>query len=90
MGFGPALAPDWGRLGVRATVRCNGLGVALGAGSGAKASRRVAESGQYSYSPAQTLLPAFPYAFCYAPPLVSLPFAGFAGGHWRPGRRLPE
>ncbi|SFQ75803.1 NAD(P)/FAD-dependent oxidoreductase [Hymenobacter arizonensis] len=36
MGFGPALAPivDWVRPGVLAAVRCNGMGVALGAGIG--------------------------------------------------------
>jgi glycine/D-amino acid oxidase-like deaminating enzyme len=36
MGFGPALAPiiDWAKPGVLAAVRCNGMGVALGAGTG--------------------------------------------------------
>jgi len=44
MGFGPALAPiiDWVRPGVLAAVRCNGMGVALGAGTGWHAARLLA------------------------------------------------
>ncbi|WP_201985116.1 NAD(P)/FAD-dependent oxidoreductase [Hymenobacter rubidus] len=44
MGFGPALAPiiDWVRPGVLAAVRCNGMGVALGAGTGWQAARKLA------------------------------------------------
>ena len=44
MGFGPALAPiiDWVRLGVLAAVRCNGMGVALGAGTGWQAATKLA------------------------------------------------
>jgi glycine/D-amino acid oxidase-like deaminating enzyme len=44
MGFGPALAPiiDWGRPGVLAAVRCNGMGVALGAGTGWHAAKMLA------------------------------------------------
>ena len=44
MGFGPALAPiiDWVRPGVLAAVRCNGMGVALGAGTGWQAARQLA------------------------------------------------
>lgn len=44
MGFGPALAPiiDWARPGVLAAVRCNGMGVALGAGTGWQAATRLA------------------------------------------------
>ena len=44
MGFGPALAPliDWVRPGVLAAVRCNGMGVALGAGTGWQAAKRLA------------------------------------------------
>ena len=44
MGFGPALAPiiDWVRPGVLAAVRCNGMGVALGAGTGWQAATRLA------------------------------------------------
>ena len=41
MGFGPALAPivEWVRPGVLAAVRCNGMGVALGAGTGWQAAQ---------------------------------------------------
>ncbi|MDO7845097.1 FAD-binding oxidoreductase [Hymenobacter sp. M29] len=44
MGFGPALAPiiDWVRPGVLAAVRCNGMGVALGAGTGWRAAQKLA------------------------------------------------
>ena len=44
MGFGPALAPiiDWVRPGVLAAVRCNGMGVALGAGIGWQAAQKLA------------------------------------------------
>ena len=44
MGFGPALAPilDWARPGVLAAVRCNGMGVALGAGIGWQAAELLA------------------------------------------------
>jgi gamma-glutamylputrescine oxidase len=44
MGFGPALAPiiDWVRPGVLAAVRCNGMGVALGAGTGWQAAQKLA------------------------------------------------
>ena len=44
MGFGPALAPiiDWARPGVLAAVRCNGMGVALGAGTGWQAATKLA------------------------------------------------
>ena len=44
MGFGPALAPivAWARPGVLAAVRCNGMGVALGAGIGWQAAERLA------------------------------------------------
>ena len=44
MGFGPALAPiiDWVQPGVRAAVRCNGMGVALGAGTGWQAAEKLA------------------------------------------------
>ena len=44
MGFGPALAPiiDWARPGVLAAVRCNGMGVALGAGTGWQAAAKLA------------------------------------------------
>ncbi len=43
MGFGPALAPiiDWVRPGVLAAVRCNGMGVALGAGTGWQAAQKL-------------------------------------------------
>ena len=43
MGFGPALAPiiDWVRPGVLAAVRCNGMGVAMGAGTGWQAARKL-------------------------------------------------
>ncbi|WP_035567310.1 NAD(P)/FAD-dependent oxidoreductase [Hymenobacter sp. IS2118] len=43
MGFGPALAPivDWVRPGVLAAVRCNGMGVALGAGTGWRAAEKL-------------------------------------------------
>jgi len=43
MGFGPALAPivDWVRPGVLAAVRCNGMGVALGAGIGWQAAAKL-------------------------------------------------
>ena len=46
MGFGPALAPiiDWVRPGVLAAVRCNGMGVALGAGVGWQAAKQLAAS----------------------------------------------
>jgi gamma-glutamylputrescine oxidase len=46
MGFGPALAPiiDWARPGVLAAVRCNGMGVALGAGVGWQAAEQLAAS----------------------------------------------
>ncbi|MFC6225536.1 NAD(P)/FAD-dependent oxidoreductase [Hymenobacter artigasi] len=45
MGFGPALAPiiDWVRPGVLAAVRCNGMGVALGAGIGWEAAEKLAD-----------------------------------------------
>jgi glycine/D-amino acid oxidase-like deaminating enzyme len=41
MGFGPALAPivDWARPGVLAAVRCNGMGVALSAGTAWQAAK---------------------------------------------------
>lgn len=44
MGFGPALAPvvAWVRPGVLAAVRCNGMGVALGAGMGWQAAQKLA------------------------------------------------
>ena len=44
MGFGPALAPvlDWVQPGVLAAVRCNGMGVALGAGLGWQAAEKLA------------------------------------------------
>jgi gamma-glutamylputrescine oxidase len=44
MGFGPALAPiiDWVRPGVLAAVRCNGMGVALSAGTGWQAATKLA------------------------------------------------
>ncbi|MDQ2772705.1 MAG: FAD-binding oxidoreductase [Bacteroidota bacterium] len=44
MGFGPALAPiiDWARPGVLAAVRCNGMGVALGASTGWQAAQKLA------------------------------------------------
>ena len=44
MGFGPALAPivEWVRPGVLAAVRCNGMGVAMGAGTGWLAAERLA------------------------------------------------
>ncbi|MBD2723193.1 NAD(P)/FAD-dependent oxidoreductase [Hymenobacter armeniacus] len=44
MGFGPALAPivEWARPGVLAAVRCNGMGVAMGAGTGWRAARLLA------------------------------------------------
>ena len=44
MGFGPALAPiiDWVRPGMLAAVRCNGMGVALGAGTGWLAAQKLA------------------------------------------------
>ena len=44
MGFGPALAPiiDWVRPGVLSAVRCNGMGVALGAGTGWQAATKLA------------------------------------------------
>jgi glycine/D-amino acid oxidase-like deaminating enzyme len=44
MGFGPALAPiiDWVRPGLLAAVRCNGMGVALGAGTGWRAAELLA------------------------------------------------
>jgi gamma-glutamylputrescine oxidase len=44
MGFGPALAPiiDWVRPGVLAAVRCNGMGVAMGAGTGWLAAQQLA------------------------------------------------
>ncbi len=43
MGFGPALAPliDWVRPGVLAAVRCNGMGVALSAGTGWQAAEQL-------------------------------------------------
>ncbi|MBF9141590.1 NAD(P)/FAD-dependent oxidoreductase [Hymenobacter properus] len=44
MGFGPALAPiiAWAQPGVLAAVRCNGMGVALGAGTGWRAAEMLA------------------------------------------------
>ncbi|MBD2767161.1 FAD-binding oxidoreductase [Hymenobacter sp. BT664] len=44
MGFGPALAPiiEWVRPGLLAAVRCNGMGVALGAGTGWRAAELLA------------------------------------------------
>ena len=44
MGFGPALAPiiDWVRPGVLAAVRCNGMGVAMGTGTGWQAAQKLA------------------------------------------------
>ena len=44
MGFGPALAPiiEWVRPGLLAAVRCNGMGVALGAGTGWRAAEMLA------------------------------------------------
>ncbi|WP_426059417.1 NAD(P)/FAD-dependent oxidoreductase [Hymenobacter sp. B1770] len=46
MGFGPALAPiiDWVRPGVLAAVRCNGIGVALGAGTGWLAAEKLSRA----------------------------------------------
>ncbi|GAC1601436.1 MAG: FAD-dependent oxidoreductase [Hymenobacter sp.] len=46
MGFGPALAPliDWARPGVLAAVRCNGMGVAMGADTGWRAAEKLANS----------------------------------------------
>ncbi|GAB3288913.1 NAD(P)/FAD-dependent oxidoreductase [Hymenobacter humi] len=46
MGFGPALAPiiDWVQPGVLAAVRCNGMGVALSAGTGWLAAEKLANS----------------------------------------------
>ena len=43
MGFGPALAPllAWAAPGVLAAVRCNGMGLALGAGLGWQAAQRL-------------------------------------------------
>ena len=43
MGFGSALAPliDWVQPGVLAAVRCNGMGVALGAGMGWQAAQKL-------------------------------------------------
>jgi glycine/D-amino acid oxidase-like deaminating enzyme len=43
MGFGPALEPiiDWVRPGVLAAVRCNGMGVAMGAGTGWQAAEKL-------------------------------------------------
>ena len=43
MGFGPALAPllAWAAPGVLAAVRCNGMGLALGAGLGWEAAQRL-------------------------------------------------
>ncbi len=43
MGFGPALAPiiDWVRPGVLAAVRCNGMGMAMGAGTGWQAAEKL-------------------------------------------------
>ncbi len=44
MAFGPALEPivEWMRPGVLAAVRCNGMGVAMGAGTGWRAANLVA------------------------------------------------
>ncbi|GAA4358985.1 FAD-dependent oxidoreductase [Hymenobacter saemangeumensis] len=44
MGFGPELAPvlDWVAPGVLAAVRCNGMGVAMGAGTGWRAAGMLA------------------------------------------------
>jgi glycine/D-amino acid oxidase-like deaminating enzyme len=44
MGFGPVLAPliEWARPGVLAAVRCNGMGVAMGAGTGWLAAQKLA------------------------------------------------
>jgi len=44
MGFGPALEPvlDWAAPGVLAAVRCNGMGVAMGAGTGWRAAKKLA------------------------------------------------
>ena len=46
MGFGPALAPiiDWVRPDVLAAVRCNGMGVAMGAGTGWQAAQLLASA----------------------------------------------
>ncbi len=46
MGFGPALAPviDWARPGVLAAVRCNGMGVALSAGTGWRAAQLLSSA----------------------------------------------
>jgi glycine/D-amino acid oxidase-like deaminating enzyme len=46
MGFGPALAPiiDWVRPGVLAAVRCNGMGVAMGAGTGWLAAEKLSRA----------------------------------------------
>ncbi|HEX8327982.1 MAG TPA: FAD-binding oxidoreductase [Hymenobacter sp.] len=46
MGFGPALAPiiDWVKPGVLAAVRCNGMGVALGAGTGWQAAEMMSQA----------------------------------------------
>ena len=43
MGFGPTLAPlvEWVQPGVLAAVRCNGMGVALGAGLGWQAAEKL-------------------------------------------------
>ena len=45
MGFGPALAPvvEWVGPGVLAAVRCNGMGVALGAGLGRRAAEAICD-----------------------------------------------
>ncbi|OGX86394.1 NAD(P)/FAD-dependent oxidoreductase [Hymenobacter glacialis] len=44
MGFGAELAPliDWVKPGVLAAVRCNGMGVAMGAGTGWQAAEKLA------------------------------------------------
>ena len=44
MGFGPTLEPviDWVKPGVLAAVRCNGMGVAMGAGTGWQAAEKLA------------------------------------------------
>ncbi|UOQ98769.1 FAD-binding oxidoreductase [Hymenobacter sp. 5317J-9] len=44
MGFGPALAPlvEWARPGLLAAVRCNGMGVAMGAGTGWRVAQLLA------------------------------------------------
>ena len=46
MGFGPALAPiiDWAQPGVLAAVRCNGMGVALSAGTGWQAAQLLSSA----------------------------------------------